>query len=155
MIDAENKLMLDCYVSTHSAYFEGGFNPSFHKKYKGVIVNARGYGGYGHFAIRKPITFWFKFPKFIKKMFPYRWIMWKKDRERMYSLYFNDYDRSVNIVAAMTNPSYRKLSFDKATYKDLKSCIPAFLFYVGYKFSVETEDDIMTLHFEYPELDDE
>ena len=27
--------------------------------------------------------------------------------------------------------------------------------YVGYKFSVETEEDIMTLHFEYPELDDE
>lgn len=32
-----------------------------------------------------------------------------------------------------------------------------FLFFfekVGYKFSVETEDDIMTLHFEYPEFDD-
>ena len=69
MIDSENKLMLDCHVSTHSAYFEDGFNPSFHKQYKGIIVNARGEGGYGHFAIRKPVTFWFKLPKFIKKMF--------------------------------------------------------------------------------------
>lgn len=155
MRNTENRIMFDCFTSSHSVYFEEALDTEFRKQYEGVIVNARGYGGYGHFAIRKPITFWFKLPKFIKKMFPYRWIMWKKDRERMYSLYFNDYDRSVNIVAAMTNPSYRKLSFDKATYKDLKSCIPAFLLYVGYKFSVETEDDIMTLHFEYPELDDE
>ena len=149
------EITFECLVSTHSVYFEEGFNPEFRKRYKGVLVNARGEGGYVHFAIRKPITFWFKLPKFIKKMFPYKWIMWKKDTEKMFYLYFNDYDRSVNIVAAMTNPSYRKLTFDKATYKDLKSCIPAFLLYVGYKFSVETEEDIMTLHFEYPELDDE
>lgn len=72
--------MLNCYTSTHSVYFEGGFHPSFQDRYNGVIVNARSEGGYGHFAIR------------LEK--------------------------------------------------------------VGYKFSVETEDDVMTLHFEYPEFDD-
>jgi len=140
--------MLDCFVSSHSVYFEGGLDLDFRKQYKGVIVNARGYGGHGHFAIRKPSTFWFKLPKFIRKMFPYKWIMWKNDREKMHYLYFNDYDRSVNITAVMTNPSYRKLTFDKATYEDLKSCIPPFLEYVGYKFTTETENDIMTLNFE-------
>jgi len=147
MIDAENKLMLDCYVSTHSAYFEGGFNPSFHKKYKGVIVNARGYGGYGHFAIRKPITFWFKLPKFIRKMFPYRWVMLKKDTEKMDSLLFCDVNRSINIFADMKNKSYRTLTFDKATYEDLKEHIPSFLEHVGYKFTTEVEDDSLTLVF--------
>jgi len=111
-------------------------------------VNARSEGGYGHFAIRKPITLWFKLPKFIKKMFPYKWVMWKNDREKMFSLYFNDYDRSVNIVAAMTNPSYRKLTFDKATYADLKACIPPFLEHVGYRFTKKTDDDGLTLTFE-------
>lgn len=155
MRNTENRIMFDCFTSSHSVYFEEALDTEFRKQYKGVIVNARGYGGYGHFAIRKPITFWSKLPKFIRKMFPYKWIMWKKDKERMYSLYFNDYDRSVNIVAAMTNTSYRKLTFDKATYKDLKSCIPAFLLYVGYKFTSGIEEGCLTLNFEYPELDDE
>ena len=145
------EITFECLVSTHSVYFEEGFNPEFRKRYKGVLVNARGEGGYGHFAIRKPITFWFKLPKFIRKMFPYKWIMWKKDTEKMFYLYFNDYDRSVNITAAMTNPSYRKLTFDKATYEDLKSCIPPFLKHVGYKFTEEIEGDILSLKFEYPE----
>ena len=145
--------MFDCYTSSHSVYFDSGFNPFFREQYKGVIVNARSEGGYGHFAIRKPITFWFKLPKFIKKMFPYRWIMCKNDRERMYSLYFNDYDRSVNIVASMTNPSYRKLTFDKATYEDLKACIPPFLEHVGYKFATEIEFGCLTLNFESVEPD--
>lgn len=147
--------MLNCYTSTHSVYFEGGFHPSFRKRYNGVIVNARSEGGYGHFAIRKPITFWFKLPKFIKKMFPYKWIMWKNDREKMYKLCFDGPYKSVIIDADMRNSSYRQLTFDKETYEDLKENIPTFLEKVGYKFSVETEDDIMTLHFEYPELDDE
>ena len=95
MIDTENKLMLVCHVSTHSVYFEGGFNPEFHKRYKGVLVNARSEGGYGHFAIRKPVTFWFKLPKFIKKMFPYKWVMWKKDTEKMYSLIFVDSEKFI------------------------------------------------------------
>ena len=142
------EITFECLVSTHSVYFEEGFNPEFRKRYKGVIVNARGYGGYGHFAIRKPITFWFKLPKFIKRMFPYKWIMWKNDREKMHYLYFNDYDRSVNITAEMINRSYRKLTFDKETYEDLKSCIPPFLKHVGYNFTEEVEGDILTLKFE-------
>lgn len=146
--------MLNCYTSSHSVYFEGGFNPAFRKHYNGVIVNARSESGYGHFAIRKPITFWFKLPKFIKKMFPYKWIMWKNDREKMYELCFDGPYKSVIIDADMRNSSYRQLTFDKKTYEDLKKNIPIFLEKVGYKFSVETEDDIMTLHFEYPEFDD-
>lgn len=148
MIDAENKCMLDCYVSTHSAYFEGGFNPDFHKKYKGVIVNARSEGGYGHFAIRKPVTFWFKLPKFIKKMFPYKWVMWKKDTEKMHSLIFVDSQKSIHIDADMKNCSYRTLTFGKDTYEDLKSCIPAFLESVGYKFTKNEGDNGLTLNFE-------
>ena len=155
MRSSNNRIMFDCFTSSHSVYFVEAFDTDFWKQYKGVVVNAHNHSGYGHFAIRKPLTFWFKLPKFIKKMFPYKWIMWKKERERMHSLYFNDYDRSVNIVAAMTNPSYRKLTFDKSTYEDLKSCIPAFLLYVGYKYTLETEEDTLTLHFEYPELDAE
>lgn len=148
MIDAKNKLMLDCYVSTHSAYFEEGFNPEFRKRYKGVLVNARGWGGYGHFAIRKPVTFWFKLPKFIKKMFPYRWVMWKKDTEKMYSLIFVDSEKFIHIDADMKNNSYRTLTFDKDTYEDLKSCIPAFLESVGYKFTKNEGDNGLTLNFE-------
>ena len=30
--------MLNCYTSSRSVYFEGGFNPSFRKRYNGVIV---------------------------------------------------------------------------------------------------------------------
>ena len=148
MIDTENKLMLDCHVSTHSVYFEGGFNPEFHKRYKGVLVNARSEGGYGHFAIRKPITFWFKLPKFIKKMFPYKWVMWKKDTEKMYSLIFVDSEKFIHIDADMKNNSYRTLTFDKDTYEDLKSCIPAFLESVGYKFTKNVGDNGLTLNFE-------
>ena len=155
MRNTENKIMFDCFTSSRSVYFEGAFDAEFRKQYKGVIVNARAEGGYGHFAIRKPVTIWSKLPKFIKKRFPYKCIMWKNDREKMYCLYFNDYDRSVNIVASMCNPSFRKLTFDKATYKDLKSCIPAFLLYVGYKFTSGIEEGCLTLNFEYPELDDE
>ena len=148
MIDTENKLMLDCHVSTHSVYFEGGFNPEFHKRYKGVLVNARSEGGYGHFAIRKPVTFWFKLPKFIKKMFPYKWVMWKKDTEKMYSLIFVDSEKFIHIDADMKNNSYRTLTFDKDTYEDLKSCIPAFLESVGYKFTKNEGDNGLTLNFE-------
>lgn len=155
MRNTENRIMFDCFTSSHSVYFEEALDTEFRKQYKGVIVNARSEGGYGHFAIRKPITFWFKLPKFIKKMFPYKWILWKNDREKMYRLCFDGPYKSVIIDADMMNPSYKQLTFDKETYEDLKENIPAFLLYVGYKFSVETEDDIMTLHFEYPELDDE
>ena len=87
-------------------------------------------------------------------MFPYKWIMWKNDREKMYELCFDGPYKSVIIDADMRNSSYRQLTFDKKTYEDLKENIPIFFEKVGYKFSVETEDDIMTLHFEYPEFDD-
>ncbi len=148
MRNTENRIMFDCFTSSHSVYFEEALDTEFRKQYKGVIVNARGEGGYGHFAIRKPITFWFKLPKFIKRMFPYKWIMWKNDSEKMLSLRFNDYDRSITITAAMVNHSYRKLTFDKATYEDLKSCIPSFLEHVGYKFTTEVEQDSLKLVFE-------
>ena len=48
--------MMDCKTCAFSVYYEGGYDSEFRKQYKGVIVNARGYGGYGHFAIRKPIA---------------------------------------------------------------------------------------------------
>ena len=147
MRNTENRIMFDCFTSSHSVYFEEALDTEFRKQYKGVIVNARGYGGYGHFAIRKPITFWFKLPKFIRKMFPYEWIMWKNDREKMYCLYFNDYERSVNIVASMCNPSFRKLTFDMETYEDLKACIPPFLEHVGFKFETGIEEGTLTLNF--------
>ena len=148
MRDCKGRIMFDCFTSSHSVYFEGPLDTEFRRQYKGVIVNARGYGGHGHFAIRKPVTFRSKLPKFIRKMFPYRWVMWKNDREQLFSLYFNDHDRSVNIVAAMCNPSYRKLTFDKETYEDLKACIPVFLQKVGYKFTTETDHEVLTLVFE-------
>ena len=137
--------MYDCFTSSHSVYFEGEFDLDFYKKYKGVIVNARGDGGYGHFAIRKPASFWFKLPKFIKKLFPYDWIMIKFDSEKLFSLDFNDWDNSISIVAAMRNSSYRKLTFDKETYDDLKSCIPVFLEHVGYKFNIIDQGSCMSL----------
>ena len=140
--------MFDCYTSSHSVYFDSGFNPFFREQYKGVIVNARSEGGYGHFAIRKPITFWFKLPKFIKKMFPYRWIMWKNDREKMYELCFDDPYKSIIIVADMKNPSYQQLTFDKETYEDLKENIPVFLEKIGFKFKVEKDDCCTTLIFD-------
>jgi hypothetical protein len=140
--------MYDCFTSSHSVYFEGEFDLDFYKKYKGVTVNARCDGGYGHFAIRKPATFWFKLPKFIKKLFPYKWVMWKSDSEKLFSLDFNDWDNSISIVAAMHNSSYRKLTFDKETYDDLKSCIPIFLEHVGYKFNIVDQGSCMSLVFE-------
>ena len=140
--------LITCKTSTHSVYFEGAFSPMFQHRYKGVIVNARGYGGCGHFAIRKPITFWFKLPRFIKKLFPYRWVMWKNDREPMTRLLFQDADRSVNVFAEMKNQSYRTLTFDQETYEDLKEHIPAFLQEVGYKFTSEENDGCLTLVFE-------
>lgn len=151
MRNSNNKIMFDCFTSSHSVYFEGGIDTEFRKQYKGVIVNARGDGGYGHFAIRKPITYWSKLPKFIKKMFPYKWIMLKNDNTKMYCLYFNDYEKSVNIVAALNNKSYNKLTFDKATYEDLKSSIPSFLEHVGYKFTSGIEEGCLTLNFQYPD----
>lgn len=153
MRNTDNKIMFDCFTSSHSVYFEEAFDSEFWKQYRGVVVNAHNSAGYGHFAIRKSHTIWFKLPGFIKKLFPYKWIMWKNEREKMISLYFNDYDRSVNIVAAMCNPSYRKLTFDKATYEDLKACIPAFLEHVGYKFATEIECGCLTLNFESVEPD--
>ena len=139
--------MYDCFTSSHSVYFEGEFDLDFYKKYKGVIVNARGDGGYGHFAIRKPASFWFKLPKFIKKLFPYDWIMIKFDSEKLFSLDFNDWDNSISIVAAMHNSSCRKLTFDKETYNDLKDCIPVFMEHVGYKFNILVQESCMSLIF--------
>ena len=148
MRNTENKIMFDCFTSSRSVYFEEAFDYEFWKQYKGVVVNAHYNSGYGHFAIRKPHTFWFQLPGFIKKLFPYKWIMFKKESEQMISLYFNDYDRSVNIIASMYNSSENKLTFDEDTYKDLKSCIPPFLEKVGYKFTTEMECGCLTLYFE-------
>lgn len=148
MRNTNDRIMHDCWTSAYSVYMEDAVDLEFRRQYKGVIVNARGYGGYGHFAIRKPITFWFKLPKFIKKLFPYRWIMWKNDREEMSRLSFIDANRSINIFACMKNPSYRTLTFDKETYEDLKSCIPVFLKHVGYKFTSEEEEGHLVLVFD-------
>ena len=142
-------LMMDCKTSDFSVYFEGGFDTGFHKHYNGVIVNARGHGGYGHFAIRKPVTFWFKLPRFIKMMFPYKWVMLKNDREKMHSLSFNDTNRSITIFGDMKNHSFRCLIFDKNTYKDLKEHIPEFLEMVGYSFNTVLEEGGFTLEFKY------
>ena len=140
--------MMECKAGNFSIYFEGAFPGCFRDVYSGVVVNARGYWGHGHFAIRKPITFWSRLPKFIKKMFPYRCIMWKNDREKLHRLFFNDHDRSISIDAEMVNPSYRKLTFDKYTYEELKENIPVFLKEVGYKFETEVKDDVLSLFFE-------
>ncbi len=140
--------MMECKAGNFTIYFEGAFPGCFRDVYRGVVVNARGYGGHGHFAIRKPITFWSKLPKFIKRMFPYECIMWKNDREKLHRLFFNDHDRGISIDAEMVNRSYRKLTFDKYTYDELKANIPVFLKEVGYKFETEVEDDVLTLVFE-------
>lgn len=129
--------MFDCFTSSHSVYFEGEFSPFFRKMYKGVIVNARGYDGHGHFAIRKP-----------EEVPNNTWIMWKNDRERLHHLYFYDRGLSIRIDAEMDNPSSRELTFDKDTYEDLKACIPPFLKRVKYKFTTESTDDGLTLTFE-------
>ena len=137
MRNTNKRIMFDCFTSSHSVYFEEGFDFEFRKQYKGVIVNARGYDGHGHFAIRKP------------EMEPnYKWIMWKNDRERLHHLYFDDRVFSIRIDAEMDNPSSRELTFDKDTYEDLKACIPPFLKYVKYKFTTEKTDDGLTLTFE-------
>ena len=140
--------MMECKAGNFSIYFEGAFPGLFRDAYRGVVVNARGYGGHGHFAIRKPKIFWSKLPKFIKRMFHYEWVMWKNDRERLNRLFFNDHDRSISIDAEMVNRSYRKLTFDKYTYDELKMNIPVFLKEVGYKFETEVKGDVMTLVFE-------
>ena len=140
--------MMECKAGNFSIYFEGAFPGVFRDVYKGVVVNARGYGGHGHFAIRKPKkNFRSKLPKCIRKLFPYKWVMWKNDRERLHRLYFNNHDRSISIDAEMVNRSYRKLTFDKYTYDELQENIPAFLKEVGYKFETEVKDEIMTLFF--------
>ena len=129
--------MIECKAGHYSIYFEGGFPGYFRDVYNGVVVNARGYRGHGHFAIRKPNTFWCRLPKFLKRLFPYRWVMWKNDR-----------DRSISIDAEMKNPSCRLLTFDRRTYSELKENIPVFLKEVGYKFETVVNDDVMTLVFE-------
>ena len=137
MRNTNRRIMFDCFTSSHSVYFEAEYDDEFRKQYKGVIVNARGYDGHGHFAIRKP------------EMEPnYKWIMWKNDREKLHHLYFSDRELSIRIDAEMVNPSSRELTFDQATYEDLKACIPSFLKYVKYKFTTETTDDGLTLTFE-------
>ena len=73
--------------------------------------------------------------------------MWKNDREKMYSLRFCDSNNSINLSGEIKNPSYMTLTFNKETYEDLKACIPAFLKYVGYKFTTNV-DDGLTLVFE-------
>lgn len=140
--------MYNCFTSSHSVYFEGELDMDFYKQYKGVVVNARVGDNYGHFAIRKPVTFWFKLPKFIKKLFPYKWIMIKNDSEKLFSIDFNDWDNSISIVAAMHNSSYRKLTFDKETYEDLKACIPTFLESVGFKFKMCDQVSCFSLIFD-------
>ena len=140
---------MDCKTCEFSVYYEGGFDSEFHKHYNGVIVNARGKGGYGHFAIRKPVTLWFKLPKFIKRLFPYKWIMWKNDREKMYALHFNDVSNSITIDADMKNHSFRCLTFDKNTYEDLKEHIPDFLGTVGFSFDTVVDEGCLTLEFKY------
>lgn len=145
--NTKKRLMFDCLTSSFSVYMEGAYDYDFHKLYNGVVVNARSEGGYGHFAIRKHRTFWFKLPKFLKKIFPYRWIMWKNDREKMYELHFNDSDRSIRIVADMKNPSSKRLTFDKDTYQDLKDHIPDFLENIGYMFYTIEEEGHLTLIF--------
>ena len=148
MRNTDDRIMYDCFTSSHSVYFEEAFDSEFREQYKGVIVNAQNYSEYGHFAIRKPITFWSKLPKFIKKIFPYKYIMLKNEKEKMYSLSFCDNNRSISITGDIKNPSFRTLTFDKHTYEDLKSCIPPFLQSVSYKFETKVNDDVMTLIFE-------
>ena len=146
MRNAENRIMFDCFTSSHSVYFEEAFDADFWKQYKGVIVNASGTDG--HFAIRKPHTFWFSLPGFIKKMFPYKWVMLKNGREKMTQMKFWDGDNSIEIMGDISNSSCRKLTFDKETYDDLRACIPAFLEKVGYKFNTINQGSYLNLVFE-------
>lgn len=142
--------MMDCKTCAFSVYYEGGYDFEFRKQYKGVIVNARGYGGYGHFAIRKPIAKYHNLlPKFIRKMLSGNSIMWKNDREKMHELIFTDSEKSIEIVADMKNPSCKKLTFDKNTYLDLKEHLPKFLEMVGYTFDTVEEEGCITLKINY------
>ena len=141
--------MFDCFTSSRSVYFEEAFDADFRMQYKGVIVNAHNFNGFGHFAIRKPHTIWFRLPKFIQKMFPYKWILWKRESEKMDQLKFWDGDNSIEIFGDIKNPSCRKLTFDKETYQDLKACIPVFLKRVGYKFHTINQGSHLSLIFEY------
>ena len=124
---------MDCKTSAFSVYYEGGFDAEFRKHYDGVIVNARGYGGYGHFAIRTPS----------------KGIIWKNDREKMHALHFKDADNSITIDADMKNRSFRRLAFDRNTYEDLKEHIPEFLGMVGYSFDTAVGEGCLTLTFKY------
>ena len=111
--------LYDCKTSAYSVYFQGPYDTEFREQYKGVIVNARGYGGYGHFAIRKPVRkFRKRLPKFLRKLFPSPCIMWKNDREKMYELHFQDADKSISIIADMKNPSWQKLTFAHCPVRD-------------------------------------
>ena len=123
----------------------------FWKRYNGVVVNAHYDCGFGHFAIRKPHTFWFKLPKFIQNLFPYKWVMLKNVREKMTQMHFWDGDSSIEIFGDIDNPSYRKLTFDKETYDDLRACIPSFLEHIGYKFHTINQGSYLNLVFEYSE----
>ena len=138
----------DSYITSHCAYFKDGFDYGFQKNYKGVIVNGINDFNEGHFAIRKPITFWFKLPKFIQKMFPYRWIMYKNRIEKMYQLIFKDSEYSIEMIADLKNPSYKKLTFDFDTYWDLKENLPDFLKTVGFKFNETDSEDNLVIEFE-------
>ena len=140
---------MDSKTSEYSVYYEGGYDIEFRRHYTGVVVNARGVGGYGHFAIRKPVTFRSKLPKFIRRMSPCKSIMWKNDREKMHALHFRDADRSITIDADMKNPTSRHLTFDRNTYWDLREHIPEFLEMVGYSFDTVAEEGCLTLEFKY------
>ena len=125
------------YITPFCAYFEEGFHPLFQDKYNGVIVNAINDFGEGHFAIRKPRDrFYESLPKFIKKLFPRKSVMYKNRSEKLYQLRFCDEEFTIEIVADMKNPSCKKLNFDMDTYLDLKHTLPDFLEKVGFKFDV-------------------
>lgn len=139
-------LFLNCVTSTHSVYFEGGFNPGFRSKYKGVIVNACHDSGYGHFAIRKTTR------KVKGKTSPKDWVIWKRRSEKWYGLRFSDAGHSIEIDADMDmkNPSCKKLKFDKDTYEDLKKHIPVFLEMIGFPFETCTSEGSLTLKITEP-----
>ena len=141
-------MQFNSYITPFCAYFEEGFAPLFREKYKGVIVNAINDSGEGHFAIRKPITFWFKLPKFIKHMFPYKWVMYKNRKEKLHQLRFRDHELTVEMVADTQNSSYKKLTFDLDTYLDLKQNLPPFLELVGFKFDTLDHGGDITLMFD-------
>lgn len=142
--------LFDCKASAYSVYFEGGFDPDFRKRYKGVLVNGRGYGGYGHFAIRKPMSkFRNLLPKFVRKLFPIRSVIWKRDCEKMYVVIFDNAEKSIEVVADFKIPLCKKLGFDGNTYLDLKAHVPEFLEMVGYTFETVEKEGRLTLKIKY------